>query len=181
MVLTRPSIDFHWYLHSLNIQSFLNGSGPHVRDLLTARPAAVLLRSYRTTWLSSEDDDFIREHYVALADDFLVLGKILPSGGGEFQITRAGRYRVAPLEDSEIGGAQLPNGMPGKESLVQARREAGLDGNQLSGEVVELSVGKHRLETAPGWQPTVVWVGPRLERPPRLGLGAHEVLFVNWY
>ena len=178
MVVTRPSIDFHWYLHSANIQMFLNGSGPHVRDMLAAKPAPVLLRSYRTTWLASEDDDFIREHYVSLADDFLVLGKTLPGGGGDFQITRTGRYRVAPLEDSGIDGARLEKGTPGTE---QAERAVMLDGKRLSGEVVELSVGKHRLETEPGWLPTVVWVGPRLERPPRLGPGAYERLFVNWY
>ena len=108
-----------------------------------------------------------------------LLGRILPGGGGDFQITRAGRYRVAPLEDSGIAGAQLGNGMAGTD--VQPRRGEVLDGNRLSGEVVELSVGRHQIETPPGCQPTVVWVGPRLERPPRLSPAAHEVLFVNWY
>jgi hypothetical protein len=179
MVLSRPSIDFHWYLHSLNILTFLNGSGPAVRELLAANPAAVLLRNYRTDWLSNEDDAFIREHYVQLADDFLVLGRVLPVGGGGFQITRAGRYRVAALEDSGIAGAQ--SGIAGTESGVLAQRSAMLDGDFLSGEIVELSLGTHRLERTAGCQPTVVWVGPRLERPPRLGPGAHENLFVNWY
>ena len=179
MLLTRPSIDFHWYLHSLNIQTFLDGSGPHVRDMLAANPAAVLLRGYRTDWLASEDHSFIADNYVPLADDFLVLGKILPAGGGEFQISRAGRYRVAPLEDSVIAGAGAGSRTAGGESGLQGG--AILDGKPTSGSVVEFSVGRHRLETPPGCQPTVVWVGPRLERPPRLDQHAHEGLFVNWY
>src|SRR2546430_13097878 len=38
-----------------------------------------------------------------------------------------------------------------------------------SGQVVALTVGNHRIETASDCQPAVVWVGPHLDRLPRIG------------
>src|SRR5205085_4591628 len=58
LVPSRASIHFLWYLHSLNMQTFLSGSGPRVREMLAAKPPAVLIQSYRTDWLSDEDHDF---------------------------------------------------------------------------------------------------------------------------
>ena len=47
MVPTRRSIHYHWFLHSLNIQSFINGQEMPVRDMLAANPAAVVIPNYR--------------------------------------------------------------------------------------------------------------------------------------
>src|SRR5262249_1524118 len=104
MVPTRPTIHFRWYLHGLTVQDFIKGSGPRVREMLAARPAAVFIPSYRTDWLPEEDHKFIREHYVSLADDFWVLGKVLPGGGGTFEISHPGRYRISTLEGSDLAG-----------------------------------------------------------------------------
>ncbi len=181
MVLTRPSIHFQWYLHSLNIRSFVKGSGPRVREMLAARPAAVFIPSYRTDWLPEEDHAFIRQHYVHLADDFWVLGKVLPAGGGSFEIDHPGRYRVSALNGSDLTGT-YPEGF---ESLMAPKEDGKLsgtlDGALLSGQVVTLTVGSHRIETASDCQPAVVWVGPHLDRLPRIGPGDHQRLFVNWY
>src|SRR5258705_3573062 len=86
MVRPRRSIHFNWYLHSLNIRNFLSGSAPSVREMLVAQPAAVLIRSYRTDWLTQEDQEFIQSRYVPLSDDFWVLGRELPAGGGGVEI-----------------------------------------------------------------------------------------------
>ena len=181
MVLTRPSIDYQWYLHSLNLQSFLNQPELHVRNLLAARPAAVFIPSYRTDWLPQEDHDFIRARYVSLADDFWVLGKVLPAGGGTFQIFHPGRYRISSLQGSDLaeagpgGSGRLP--IPADEASFMAT----LDGAPVSSRPVELTVGRHRLESKPGCQPAVVWVGPRRDRVGGLSQSDHRFLFVNWY
>jgi hypothetical protein len=46
---------------------------------------------------------------------------------------------------------------------------------------VELTVGEHRIECKPSYQPAVVWVGPKLDRVGRLSESAHRLLFANWY
>jgi hypothetical protein len=181
MVPTRPTIHFQWYLHSLNIQSFLNGKGPRVSDMLAGRPAAVFIPSYRTDWLSDADHDFIRERYVSLADDFWVLGKVLSAGGGTFEIVHPGRYRISTLKGSDLADT-YPLGMKGIMTLEDAGTLTGtLDGKPLTNRPVQLSAGVHRIECAPDCQPAVVWMGPRLDRVHRIGPGDHRVLFYNWY
>ncbi|MBP1771699.1 MAG: hypothetical protein H6P99_862 [Holophagaceae bacterium] len=166
MVPTRPTIGFHWYLHSLNIQAFLTGNRPSVPQMLTARPATVLIPSYRTEWLPETDRRFFQSRYVPLADDFWVLGAVLPPGGGSYEVVHPGRYFVAAVHS---GGKNEP------------LAPVFLDGLTLKGEAVPLSLGTHAISCAPGTRPMVVWLGPRLNQVPNLGRGDHLRLFVNWY
>jgi hypothetical protein len=181
LVPTRPTIHFQWYLHSLNIQSFVKGPGPRVREMLAARPAAIFIPNYRTDWLPEEDHAFVRERYVPLADDFWVLGKVLPTGGGTFEIVHPGRYCISSLQESDLAEtsrvsvAQLP------VRLDEGSFSATLDGAPVSSRPVELTVGKHRIECKPDCQPAVVWVGPKRDRIGRLSQSDHRLLFVNWY
>lgn len=181
MVPTRPRIHYWWYLHSLNIQSFVKGPGPRVRDMLAARPAAVFIPNYRTDWLPEEDHAFIRERYVSVADDFWVLGKVLPAGGGTFEIVHPGRYCISSLQESDLAEtsrvsmAQLP------VRLDEGSFTATLDGAPVSSRPVELTVGRHRIDCKPYCQPAVVWVGPKRDRIGRLSQSDHRLLFVNWY
>jgi len=181
MVPTRRSIHFQWYLHSLNIRALVDTPGSRVRDMLAARPAAVFIPSYRTTWLPPEDHVFIEQRYVPLADDFWVLGTVLPSGGGMFEIFHPGRYRIAklkPAADSDTNSTPAVKTVPLElDGLVTGT----LDGTTMSNQSVELSAGTHRIETARDSQLAVVWVGPRLEEVPHLGPGSHRTLFWNWY
>jgi hypothetical protein len=181
MVPSRPSIGFRWFLHLLNIQSFLNGSGPRVPDLLAARPAAVFIPNYRTDWLSSADHNFIRDKYVSLADDFMVLGKTLPPGGGAFEIYHSGRYRISTVKGSDLQGTYEVS--PTDAAVPQDRDflNAALDGAPLPNRPMQLTVGTHRLECSVCCRPAVVWVGPRLDRVGRIGPGDHQELFYNWY
>ena len=181
MVPSRRSVCFEWYLHSLNIRKFLDGSGPHVRDILAATPAAVFIPSYRTDWLPAADHAFIRERYVSFSDDFWVLGKVLPAGGGTFEIIHPGRYRISSLQGSDLAGTY-----PQDLSALLTPEDAGtlygtLDGSSLPGIPVELAVGMHRIECPSNLQPAVVWVGPKLQRVHRRSGGDHLTLFVNWY
>lgn len=185
MVPTRPIIDNHAFLHSLNFESFIHGPGPQIRDLLAARPAAVIIPNYRTDWLPPADQDFIKSRYVTLADDFLVLGTMLPAGGGEFEIVHPGRYRLAPLASSDLEGTYKADMQGYLESARHPAPEAPLrgilDGQPLGSRPVTLAVGKHRLVCSGDCQPTVVWVGPNLDRLPKQGPTDHHRLFVNWY
>jgi hypothetical protein len=181
MVPTRRPVHFQWYLHSLNIQRFLDGSLPSVSQMLAARPAAVFIPNYRTDWLSTADHDFIRERYVSFADDFWVLGKILPKGGGTFEVFHPGRYRISTLKGSDLAdtyelgvkGVMTPED-PGTLAAT-------LDGMPLSNRPMLLSVGTHKLECSAEVEPAVVWMGPHLDRVHRIGPGDHRQLFVNWY
>jgi hypothetical protein len=181
MVPTRPSVHFWWFLHSFNISQFTKGPGPRVRDMLAARSAAVIIPSYRTDWLTEEDHAFIRQRYLPVADDFWVLGKSLPGGGGTFQIYHRGRYRISTLKGSDLADT-YELGLKG----IMAPEDPGtlegtLDGQPLSNKPVELCEGIHRIECASDCQPAVVWMGPKLDRIHRIGPGDHRQLFVNWY
>lgn len=181
MVITRPSIHYNWYLHGLNVQSFLDGSGPRVRDMLAMRPPAVLIPSYRTDWLSDADQDFIKQRYVPLADDFWVLGKTLPAGGGDFEIYHRGRYRISTLKGSDLDNT-YPLGLKGIMTPEDpGTLEGTLDGVPLTNKPVDLCEGKHHLECATACQPAMVWMGPSKDRIHRIGPGDHRALFVNWY
>ena len=181
MVPTRPSIHFCWLLPNVNRPSLAEERGLRVREMLAARPAAVFLPNYRTDRLPEEDQAFIRERYVPLSDDFWVLGKVLPAGGGAFEVVHPGRYRISSLEASDLART-YPGGLAGllaplkEESLIGT-----LDGAPLPKRPVELAAGTHRVETKPDCQPAVVWMGPRQDRVGRLGESDHHYLFVRGY
>jgi hypothetical protein len=162
MVPTRRSIHFNWFLHSLNIRSFLSGSTPKVCEMLAAHPAPVLIRSYRTDWLSKEDQEFIESRYVPLSDDFWVLGKELPAGAGDVEIIHPGRYCIAPLKNST--------------NIV-----CSVDGIASVDKPVELTIGVHHIESSSDQGLKLYWVGPNLERVDPIGAGDRHKLFVNGY
>jgi hypothetical protein len=181
MVLTRPTIDPRSLIHSLYFESLVKGSGPQVRDMLAARPAAVVIPNYRTDWLPPEDQTAIRERYVPVADDFWVLGKVLPAGGGTFQIFHPGRYRISSLQESDLAETCRMSAAQSPVRLDEASFTATLDGAPVTSRPVKLTVGEHRIECKAGCQPAVVWVGPKLDRVGRLSQSDHRALFINWY
>jgi hypothetical protein len=181
LVPTRTSINFNWFLHSLNIRNFTSGVWPSVSEMLTARPASVIIPNYRTDWLPDQDHIFINDRYVSISDDLLVLGKVLSKGGGTFEIYHPGRYRIATLEGSDLKGTYLA-GMQGMfQPSINGAVTGTLDGASMTNQVMELAAGMHRIECAPDCQPTVVWLGPKLDRIGRRGDSDHRRLFVNWY
>ena len=184
MVPTRKVCDVRTFIHGQNMKALLSPAGPHIRDMLAANPPSVVILSYRTDWLPEEDHDFFRQRYVPLADDFMVLGDLLPAGGGTFQVYHAGRYRITSAEGSNIIGTY---GEPKNfhDALANQKEAPPLDGTidgvPLNGRPVELSVGTHRISCAPDQKAAVAWVGPHLNELPRMPGNDHRVLFVNWY
>lgn len=179
MVATRASIQYEWLLQSPERARLSNRSTGGVADSLQRRPAAVFIPNFRTEWLGPDEHKFIREHYLPLADDFWVLGRRLPAGGGSFEVIHPGRYQISPKEASCVLGTVETNPLglvipPEKTNCVGT-----LDGVALSGKAVELTTGTHRIETASDCEPVVVWVGPRLERLRPLGDRDHLRLFIN--
>ena len=165
MVPTRETIGYQWYLHSLNMQAMVAGKVPSVAEMLARKPAPVLIRNYRSDWLPESDQRFIAEHYIPLADDFSVLGQVLPAGGGSYAVLHAGRYRVYGM--AEGGLRELP--------------EATVDGQPAGERPVELAEGLREVRCPQDVSPVVLWVGPNLRSIPDLGDGDHRRLFVNWY
>ena len=181
LIPTRTSINFNWFLHSLNIYNFTSGAWPSVSAMLKACPASVIIPNYRTDWLPGQDQEFITNHYVSVSDDLLVLGRVLSGGGGEFEIDQSGRYRIATLEGSDLKGT-YPAGMQGlMQPSIKGEVTGTLDGATITNQVMELAAGRHRIECSINCQPTVVWVGPKINRLGRQGAGNHRMLFVNWY
>lgn len=186
MVPTRKLCDERTLIHG---QAFLNlvkksSDGMQMRGFLEANPPSIVILNYRTEWMSEEDKEFLRQRYVSIADDFMVLGSQLPAGGGTFEVFHAGRYRITSSEGSNIIGTYAePKSM--KEALA-ARAElpplAGtVDGKPLNGKPVELSVGTHRIECGADRNVAVEWVGPHLDELPRMMNMDRHRLFMNWY
>jgi hypothetical protein len=164
LVPTRASIGYRWYLHSLNIAHFYDGTWLSVRQMLARNPAAVILTNYRTDWLGGEDRDYVAAHYLPLTDDLWVLGGRLPDGGGEYECLHPGRYQIITMKGGRRDSAP-----------------AQVDGRPVEGHPLPLERGRHAIATPPGTYPVVVWVGPRLGAVPSLQAGDHRRLFVNWY
>ncbi|HWD94350.1 MAG TPA: hypothetical protein VG938_18610 [Verrucomicrobiae bacterium] len=183
-VPTRNVPDIRSFIHGQILKSLINGPGPRIRDLLASNPPPVIIPNYRTDWLPNEDHDFMHERYVSMADDFMVLGNLLPAGGGTFPIYHAGRYRITTTAGSNIIGTyDEPKSF--KDALAAPPTEPPLtgtiDGVPLNGHPVELSVGTHRLECPSGQTAAVVWVGPRVDEIARMPGCNHQDLFDNWY
>jgi hypothetical protein len=156
LVPTRDGIGYYWFLHSLNIAHFYDGSYPTVRSMLRDKPAAVFIPSYRTDWLHSTDRRFIAEHYVPLADDFWVLGKLLFSGSGEIDCLQAGRY-----------------------SVMHGQGDLEIDGVVANEPIQTLTAGKHRIAIASQVPTLIRWLGPTLKVVPVLTQSSHSLLFAD--
>lgn len=181
MVPTRRSIHYQWYLHSLNIRHMISTPGMRVREMLAARPAAVFIPNYRTDWLPAEDHDFIRKHYIPLADDFWVLGAWLPAGGGSFEIFHPGRYQIVQVK--EAATAKTLHSTHIDQPLEADGTVSGwLDKERLTAQPTQLTSGFHQIECdKKGARIAVVWVGPQLAEIPQPASGSHLFLFRNWY
>jgi hypothetical protein len=165
MLPTRASIGFNWYNHSLNRAAFANGTIPSVSAMLTEHPASVVIRSYRIEMMSNSEKQFIRDRYIALADDFWVLGRVLGLGGGDYNVNHPGRYMVLQFDR----GRFLP------------LHDAFIAGKPVSEAPIELALGTILIQCAPDILPAVVWIGPSLKTLPVLGKGNHSTLFRNFY
>lgn len=170
LVLTRSSIHYWWYLHSLNMW-LLKLPGEGIRDIFSSQPPSIFIPSYRTDWLADADLEFIRSRYVPLADDFWVLGSKVSPDTGSFEIFHPGRYCIVPTNRlTHLNSPAVPELITGT-----------LDGVSLSDKPVQLTVGKHTIQTSNHSSVAVVWLGPSVDRVPSIAERDHRLLFVNWY
>ncbi len=163
LVSTRSPIGERWIIHSFTIRHFMDGSWPTVRSLLAQNPTPVILPNYRTNWLPKEDQAFIEAHYVALAEDFLVLGAIRDSGSSSWEVLADGRYMLAVFPK----GADAGKGIE-------------IDGRRIDPGISSFTKGSHSIQVPGGFRIQIVWLGPHLQIIPALGPAPHP-LFVNWY
>lgn len=163
MVVSRKSIHRWWYLHSLSLSAYGSEVFPTVAKMLSERPAAVVIMSYRTGWIRKADIAFIEAHYVPLADDFWVLGTQV-EGSASWECLWAGRYALRVAVDKG-----------------QAPPRVRVDGQVRAPGVLELSSGPHSIEVEGGGSAEVSWIGPTLDGPIALPPGEPRRLFVNWY
>jgi hypothetical protein len=186
MVPTRKLCDMRSLIHGQALVGLVKRThdGMQMRGFLKANPPSIVILNYRTEWMSDEDKEFLKQRYVPIADDFMVLGSQLPVGGGTFEIFHAGRYRITSAEGSNIIGTYAePKTM--KEALAPQPEVPSLtgtiDGKPFDGTPVELSVGTHRIGCDASHKAAVAWVGPHADKLPRLmGMDRHR-LFMNWY
>lgn len=184
LVPTRANLEYRSQLPRAR-EADISSTGMRVGDQLSTRPASAIIPNHQMDWPTEADHEFIREHYVALGDDFWVLGHTLPKGGGVFEVVHPGRYRISYRKQSNLLGTY-------PESLAEMMRKPDpkqeetpfvgtLDGAAVSDRPVQLTVGTHRVQSVGEDEIAVVWVGPRLEKLPQVGRGDHRRLFVNWY
>lgn len=186
MVPTRKLCDMRTLIHGQAFMGLVKKThdGMQMRGFLEANPPSIVILNYRTEWMSDEDKEFLRQRYVPIADDFMVLGSELPAGGGTFEVFHAGRYHITSAEGSNIIGTYAePKNM--KEALTPQPEPPPLtgtiDGKPFDGKPVELSAGTHHIECSADRKVAVAWVGPHADRLPRMmGMDRHR-LFLNWY
>src|SRR5579862_318733 len=104
MVPTRRVADYESFFQRRNGGVMPGDLKPSLGELLASQPPSVIIADARFDKLADPDKEFIRSHYVPVAPDFWVLGRILPAGGGDFEISHAGRYRITSAEGSNLFG-----------------------------------------------------------------------------
>jgi len=165
LVPTRASIGRFWFLHTLFMDRVRSGAMPSPAAMLAAHPASVIIRSYRTDWFSPTDVAFVNAHYVGLSDEFLVLGKVLPPGGGRWECIHPGSYALL-LHGAASPGSDLGVLLDGRDHPFGSRQW--------------IEKGTHELQSSQGSSILVLWTGPRSTLPV-LKPGDHRMLFYNWY
>jgi hypothetical protein len=160
LVPTRHPPGYHWLIHSFSIGFFRSGAWEPIRMQLARGQTPVIIPNYRIVALPPDDLRFITAHYVPLSGDFFVAGTVLGTGQNRWDCLVPGRYYVG--WDGGSGGVRI-DGMP----LAQP-------------DAVVFTRGPHEVNTISPrvW---VIWLGPHVKTPPRMGQGRPADVLVNWY
>ena len=160
LVPTRNPPGHDWLIHTFTLEAFRTGASVPIRRQLAEGRTPVVIPNYRVLALPAADLQFIRNHYIALAGDFLVTGGRLPPGMNRWECLVGGRYYLAFN--------------PSDGRIV-------VDGRAATGRVVQLSRGVHTIGVEASTPVYLIWVGPTLSAPPSVGRGDALRVFVNWY
>lgn len=156
LVPTRLSTGYFWFVNITNVAKYRSGAIPTFRSLAQQDAPAVVLPSYRFSYLDPEDFQLVQSSYLPLAQDFLVLGSASKEADRTWNCLHAGRYAVF-----------LPEGAP-RDAWIR------VDGQPAHPGVQVFAKGSHHIEAAPGAAPTIYWVGPKLNMPPSLAGGQFQ-------
>ncbi len=160
LVPTRDPIGYHWLIHTFTIRPLSDGTWPSVRSQLADREVPVILPNYRTNWLPEPDQQFIADHYLSLAQDFLLVGARLEKGEGRWMALATGNYLL------RLQGAG--------EAWIE------VDGLRVPPGPFHLERGPHRFRFPASQTLTVIWCGPQGQSLPSLE-NTRQPLFINWY
>ena len=155
LVPGRGSIEPTWYITFGNAPVFLADPARRYETLFRAHPPAVLIPTYRMSYLDAEAQTFLKGHYVALAGDFWVLGGRCSGPGNTWECLLGGRYWITM--EAPDGSGPMVDGQP-----VQAGPHS-------------FTKGMHTVSTPPGTRAVLFWLGPNLAAPPRIGEGTPGV------
>ena len=155
LVPGRGSIQPTWYITFGNAPLFLEDPDRQYESLFRAHPPAVLIPTYRFSYLDAGTQAFLKTHYTPLAGDFWVLGGIYAGAENSWDCILSGRYWV--VVDPQGGSSPMVDGQP-----VQAG-------------VRTFSQGAHAVSTSPGSHVAIFWLGPNLAAPPHIREGAPGV------
>ena len=109
-----------------------------------------------------------------------------PAGGGTFEVYHAGRYRITSAEGSNIIGTYAEPKTLRESPGAAERGTAGIGRhhrwrNRSMASRLNYPWEPTASNAAPIIKPAVAWVGPHVDKLPRLlGRDRHR-LFVNWY
>ncbi len=149
LVPTRKSIGYMWFMNIANVDAYKNGTLTPFMTTFRANPPAVVIPTYRFSYMDAADLKEIERDYIALAPDLWVAGHVFAQSDESWVCKVPGRYRFKILSEAE-----------GLEPM--------LDGSPLPSGPIQLSEGPHAWHSGKGAQTIAVRVGPFLDDPPRL-------------
>lgn len=138
LVPSRPSVGYHWYVNFGNTTVFNARVG---MEPFWKNPAPVVLPTYRMGYLPQPLMQFFQANYVALAEDFWVLGTRISTQPVLWQCLKPGRYFTAldprhPADTLQLGGKTIPPGP------------------------IDLPAGPHSLRVDGQGDAILYWIGP---------------------
>ncbi len=146
LVPGREAIAPTWFIHLMNAPSLRQGGASGLYARFVERPPAVVIPSYRMSYLDRPTLEFIRDNYVPLAPDLWVPGVQLDDSDGSWTSILAGRYWVSGMESGSLR----------------------CDGGDVAPGASEFSRGVHTCKASAGTRVKLTWIGPGLVRLPEL-------------
>jgi len=159
LVPTRRSPTREWFVNLTNAESFRKGSGG-LRQAIDQDAPAVIIPTYRFSYLDRRDIEAVQANYVGLASDLWVLGAEIKPGSQTWICRHPGRYAIA------------------FEGVLKPGAWIKVDGRPAGIGAYEFQSGTHTLEASPEFKAVVEWMGPRLDAPLKVaGEGAMPGVF----
>lgn len=149
LVPTRRSVGYVWFMNIANVDAFRDGRLTPFMKAFRETPPAVVIPTYRFSYLGKNDEAELERRYVGLAPDLWVAGHVFTQAEETWACFVEGRYLIKSL--SPAGDGQIL-----------------FDGAPLPDAPVYLRSGPHSIKAPLGARVSAVWVGPKLDDVPSL-------------